>query len=1028
MAEGLKNIFFGGKKPTQQNKTDQLIAEINGQDSEKTNLEILQLIFPDNDWTNPDINSQGEVQVVSPFPRSYDKNGNAIFENHPSASVNIEKGLFYDFALTEEFALSIGSNGCTLQELFKLVYDIPRQSDANRMLDYLLEIDSDRITNWQDFVFKSKQNTKLIEKWKTEYYLTDEVINDMQLGWKGYEGELWTVPVFAFNKLVDLVTYTPIITNPTQSKVMRLPKSRSGMIVGHKLWERDCKRGLPTIICAGEKDTLVVRSLGFNAICFTGGEGIIPKMWGNLFANKTVYIAYDNDDAGRKGAIKLGIWLKKQKATVFNITAHHFDEHLKNIKGGDMFDMVQKYSGYGADLSIPIQWLNLAMRNATEIDNNLVRQEKLKEVPLISLNVAQNTEHLGRLRQSQVQVISPPIATYILPKTIVAKKYRRGSKPECNFMKLNETVVWDLDINNAQELLKLTLDDAKLDNTIKTEILKINPKEEFVDIRITERVIVKTVRVLSFNSNALESSDDIYDSIQAKSLSAYCIGFDLEAGKKYQITYKYVPHPLKQQKSVVVVSEFEQIDDLNKFNLTDEIKESIKKLQFNDLPTIQDKLNKHYDQDLARVKLYNNRDLWLLTSLHFNTPLLMKYGGKQMRAFLDIIAIGESRSGKSIMAVNMVRKYNIGKIFNADGATTRALIGGTIDDESGPGVQFGSLARENYGLVVLEEVKDIANELFPSLRSIRSSNILRIQRVAGDLETPLYVRLMFLTNPKVRSGLEINMKTNFNNGLEVVSSVVAAPEDRTRFDVMFLVDHPDNLDEPTPKQFEYNYAPLIDDIHYQNVIRYIWTRQKHNIIWADGVESYIAKAGEKLSKRFNTMSNIYGTEAHIKIARLSLALACFTLSTDASLENIVVTKEHVDYMVQYLIKIYESPLFRWDLTVVNQKEKSTISDMDRVVMREVYTSNNGEMLLATLNSLPSSGIRRNELQTVCGMGSQESEYSILISQLYNNHFIEINGAVIVLTNKFKDCYLQVTKLKKTPKTVLEGLKDVLRNS
>ena len=125
------------------NAADLLIKDSqNLENYKESNLEILQLIFPDIDWSNPDINSQGEVQVISPFPRSYDSNGNPIFEEHPSASINIDKGVFYDFALNDNVNLPSGNNGCTLQELFKLVHAIPRQSDANLLLDYLVRIDN----------------------------------------------------------------------------------------------------------------------------------------------------------------------------------------------------------------------------------------------------------------------------------------------------------------------------------------------------------------------------------------------------------------------------------------------------------------------------------------------------------------------------------------------------------------------------------------------------------------------------------------------------------------------------------------------------------------------------------------------------------------------------------------------------------------------------------------------------------------------------------------------------------------------
>ncbi|KAJ3623642.1 hypothetical protein Zmor_004379 [Zophobas morio] len=183
--------------------------------------------------------------------------------------------------------------------------------------------------------------------------------------------------------------------------------------------------------------------------------------------------------------------------------------------------------------------------------------------------------------------------------------------------------------------------------------------------------------------------------------------------------------------------------------------------------------------------------------------------------------IGETRTGKSIMTQNHVKKFGVGKIINADGSTVQALLGGKVETVNGDRIRYGSLARENGGIAILEEVKDIGPELFPKLRSPRSSQVLKIDRVAGSLETTLFVRPIFIANPRVGDKKLIDMKMNFNNGYEIVNSVVPAQEDITRFDVMFVVDHPKNLSRPTPDPFTYNYADLIPDYYFADSLKAI---------------------------------------------------------------------------------------------------------------------------------------------------------------------------------------------------------------
>lgn len=72
----------------------------------------------------------------------------------------------------------------------------------------------------------------------------------------------------------------------------------------------------------GEFDALCLHSMGFfAAVSSTGGSGTFNEEWRDLFLDKEVYIIYDIDDAGYKGALHVQsiipwakiIWLPKMK-------------------------------------------------------------------------------------------------------------------------------------------------------------------------------------------------------------------------------------------------------------------------------------------------------------------------------------------------------------------------------------------------------------------------------------------------------------------------------------------------------------------------------------------------------------------------------------------------------------------------------------------------------------------------------------------------------------------------------------------
>jgi hypothetical protein len=59
------------------------------------------------------------------------------------------------------------------------------------------------------------------------------------------------------------------------------------------------------IVCEGEFDSLILEAYGFTGVCSTGGAGTFRQDWFNLMSGKELFMCFDNDDAGRKGMIRL---------------------------------------------------------------------------------------------------------------------------------------------------------------------------------------------------------------------------------------------------------------------------------------------------------------------------------------------------------------------------------------------------------------------------------------------------------------------------------------------------------------------------------------------------------------------------------------------------------------------------------------------------------------------------------------------------------------------------------------------------
>jgi len=99
-----------------------------------------------------------------------------------------------------------------------------------------------------------------------------------------------------------------IAVHEHRGKVMGVRESKWYMI--HKLKDYDINK--PIYIAEGEKDAITLLSQGFQVVSNTTGCQSIPKGKDGFYdlsflkKFKEIYIAYDNDDAGRAGAERLG--------------------------------------------------------------------------------------------------------------------------------------------------------------------------------------------------------------------------------------------------------------------------------------------------------------------------------------------------------------------------------------------------------------------------------------------------------------------------------------------------------------------------------------------------------------------------------------------------------------------------------------------------------------------------------------------------------------------------------------------------
>ncbi len=133
--------------------------------------------------------------------------------------------------------------------------------------------------------------------------LTDAVIDTKKLGYGDFYGKKWvTIPIknadgdFVFFKLRQ---------NPAQgNEKMTYPKSTKLKPIEAQIYDWGIiKTDTRLMLCEGEMDRLLLISKGISAITSTHGAGTFKEEWvQKIGGGKKIFICFDNDEAGRRGA------------------------------------------------------------------------------------------------------------------------------------------------------------------------------------------------------------------------------------------------------------------------------------------------------------------------------------------------------------------------------------------------------------------------------------------------------------------------------------------------------------------------------------------------------------------------------------------------------------------------------------------------------------------------------------------------------------------------------------------------------
>jgi DNA replicative helicase MCM subunit Mcm2 (Cdc46/Mcm family) len=385
-------------------------------------------------------------------------------------------------------------------------------------------------------------------------------------------------------------------------------------------------------------------------------------------------------------------------------------------------------------------------------------------------------------------------------------------------------------------------------------------------------------------------------------------------------------------------------------------------------------------------------DLWLMADLVFNSILEFNYDSEVIRGALDVFILGDTQVGKSETTSKLVDLYNFGHFLSLKTSTTVGLIGGSNKVDGSWLNTIGAIPRQHKRLAVLEEFSGAKPEFVKTMTDIRSSGKLRLARSAGELNVPCRLRMITISNPINDTQGNPRFLSTFPNGVLPLMELIQSAEDVARYDGFLLVDKVKERVNPFGLKLE---GEPIPKEYYEHKVQWVATRKPNDIVFADGSDSYIWDKAEELNQVFESNFPLFGTTTALKLARFSVAMASLLTNTDDSLQKVIVTKEIVDEVASFLVKIYDNPIFKLKEYKLEVDSYNTLVDGD-VEELEMIWSRNATMLDFLANQ---SGTSRNNLRAISGL--ETDEFSKIFNKLSQFKFVRLHGENVYPTEKFR---------------------------
>jgi hypothetical protein len=642
------------------------------------------------------------------------------------------------------------------------------------------------------------------------------------------------------------------------------------------------------VVCEGEWDALATIQAGIPAITRTAAATVWDAKWSKLFAGKTVYLCHDRDNTGVVASKKVKAALLKY-AREIRIVKLPFPIRIKH--GQDLTD----YWLEGHDES---DFWALVEESRVEALN--IAEDP--EFASVSVLETFDANRVGRPLGMRVDVSGKRLPGYLLPEKL-SYTCDQGAGAKCSGCPMKNEHSGHLETVIARS------------DPLMLKMLHVTEKQRNEELRLyigavkcgrmeTEVTGYVTVEELYVRPAAEERHNA--ERADFTNRRILVVGHhDIQPNSTVDVTGTVLPSPKTAHNEFLSWDAIVPPNALDSYTITDGGRALCESFHPSPSQTSIAKVEEiAHDLSTHVTRILQRSELHVLLDLVWHSPLYFMWSGKPERSWLDVLIVGDTRTGKSEAASAMAAHYGLGEMVSCESASFAGIVGG-LDKIDGDAwvVTWGLVPANDRGLVVLDEVSGLSTDQIAKMSSIRSSGLAELTKIRTE-RTMARTRLVMMGNPR-----DARMN-DYTYGAQAIPPLIGNNEDVARFDLAFSLHTGDVSADTINRRPPVTDPPAYSAAACHELVKWVWTRKADQVLFSnDALETIHALAVDLGDRYVETPPLIQGANVRFKLARVAAALAGRTYSTDDSGELLLVTAAHVEDAFRLFHRLYENSSF-----------------------------------------------------------------------------------------------------------------------